>query len=63
LLYQKQSNLVAGEALQALFTYVVTTGQALAAGLGYAPLPNNVVALAQSTLKQLETSTGKPLPS
>jgi phosphate transport system substrate-binding protein len=63
LLYQKQSNLVVGEALQALFTYVVTTGQALAAGLGYAPLPNNVVALAQSTLKQLETSTGKPLPS
>ena len=63
LLSQKQSNTAVGEALQALFKYVVTTGQALAAGLGYAPLPVNVVAIAQATLKQLETSTGKPLPS
>jgi phosphate transport system substrate-binding protein len=61
LLYQKQSNPVVGEALQALFNYVVTTGQPYAAALGYAPLPSNVVSLAQSTLKQLETSSGKPL--
>jgi EamA domain-containing membrane protein RarD len=52
-----------GEALQALFNYVVTTGQTTAASLGYAPLPANVVAIAQATLKQLETSSGKPLPS
>ena len=63
LLYQKQSNTPVGEALQALFNYVVTTGQALAAGLGYAPLPVNVVAIARGTLRQLETSTGKSLPS
>jgi phosphate transport system substrate-binding protein len=63
LLYQKQSNTAVGEALQALFNYVVTTGQTTAASLGYAPLPANVVAIAQSTLKQLETSAGKPLPS
>jgi phosphate transport system substrate-binding protein len=63
LLYQKQSNTLVGEALQALFNYVVTTGQTTAGSLGYAPLPANVVAIAQATLKQLETSTGKPLPS
>ena len=62
LLYQKQANTAKGEALQTLFNYVVTTGQAQAAALGYAPLPANVVALAQSTLKQLETAKGKPLP-
>jgi hypothetical protein len=62
LLYQKQANTAKGEALQALFNYVVTTGQSEAAQLGYAPLPANVVVLAQSTLKQLETSSGKPLP-
>jgi phosphate transport system substrate-binding protein len=63
LLYQKQSNTNVGEALDALFNYVVTTGQTTAASLGYAPLPANVVAIAQATLKQLETSSGKPLPS
>jgi phosphate transport system substrate-binding protein len=63
LLYQKQSNTAVGEALQTLFNYVVTTGQTTAASLGYAPLPANVVTIARSTLKQLETSTGKPLPS
>lgn len=63
LLYQKQPNIVVGEALQALFNYVVTTGQSQAAALGYAPLPENVVAIARATLKQLETSAGKPLPS
>jgi phosphate transport system substrate-binding protein len=63
LLYQKQSNTVVGQALQALFSYVVTTGQTYAEALGYAPLPQNVVSLAQKTLGSLETSTGKPLPS
>jgi phosphate transport system substrate-binding protein len=62
LLYQKQANTAKGVALQALFNYVVTRGQSAAASLGYAPLPANVVALAQSTLKQLETASGKPLP-
>jgi phosphate transport system substrate-binding protein len=62
LLYQRQASTAKGEALQALFNYVVTTGQSEAAELGYAPLPANVVALARSALKQLETSKGAPLP-
>ena len=62
LLYQRQANTAKGEALQALFNYVVTTAQGEAATLGYAPLPANVVALAEATLKKLETATGSPLP-
>lgn len=62
LLYQKQSNEAKGEALKALFEYVVTTGQAQAGSLGYAPMPKNVVQLAETTLNELETSAGKPLP-
>ena len=61
LLYQKQADLVKGEALEALFHYVVTTGQRQAGELGYAPLPANVVQLALSTLSQLEGPDGKPL--
>jgi phosphate transport system substrate-binding protein len=62
LLYQKQANTAKGEALKALFSYVVTKGKVEAAQLGYAPLPANVVALAESTLNQLETANGQPLP-
>jgi phosphate transport system substrate-binding protein len=61
LIYQKQSDTAKGAALQQLFTYVVTTGQAQAAQLGYAPLPAGVVALAKATLAKLENSAGKPL--
>ncbi|HUB69786.1 MAG TPA: phosphate ABC transporter substrate-binding protein PstS [Acidimicrobiales bacterium] len=62
LLYQKQPDLAKAEALKALFEYVVTAGQAEASELGYAPLPTNVVQLAESTLNELETSAGKPVP-
>ena len=62
LLYQRQANVAKGEALKALFGYVVTAGQSEAASLGYAPLPRNVVELAESTLGELETAAGKPLP-
>jgi phosphate transport system substrate-binding protein len=61
LLYQKQSNQAKGIALGKLFDWVVTTGQQYASSLGYSPLPANVVALAVSTLEELETSTGGPL--
>jgi phosphate transport system substrate-binding protein len=61
LLYQKQSDQAKGLAIGKLFDYVVTTGQSAAAGLGYAPLPANVVALAQKTLGQLQTSSGTAL--
>jgi phosphate transport system substrate-binding protein len=61
LLYQKQPNQAKGVAAGKLFDYVVTTGQGVAAGLGYAPLPSSVVALAQRTLGQLQNASGSPL--
>jgi phosphate transport system substrate-binding protein len=61
LLYQKQVNATVGAALAALLSYVVTTGQAQAPSLGYAPLPANAVALAKATIQKLETSSGKPI--
>jgi phosphate transport system substrate-binding protein len=63
LLYRKQANAATGAALAALLSYVITTGQSQAAALGYAPLPANVVALAKTTLSELETSAGKPIPA
>jgi phosphate transport system substrate-binding protein len=59
--YQKQPNLDKGEALGKVFDWVVTSGQAEASALGYAPLPANVVSLARSTLLQMQTSSGSPL--
>jgi phosphate transport system substrate-binding protein len=61
LLYQKQPNQAKGIAAGKLFDYVVTTGQGVAAQLGYAPLPPSVVSLAQRTLSQLQTASGSPL--
>lgn len=61
LLYQKQPNQAKGIAAGKLFDYVLTSGQEVAAGLGYAPLPASVVALAQQTLGQLETASGSAL--
>jgi phosphate transport system substrate-binding protein len=61
LLDQKQSNTGKGLAIGKLFDYVVTTGQQVSTSLGYAPLPSNVVALAQQTIKSLETSSGAPM--
>jgi phosphate transport system substrate-binding protein len=61
LLYQKQGNEAKGIAAGKLFDYVLTTGQGVAPGLGYAPLPASVVALAEQTLGQLETAGGSPL--
>ncbi len=61
LLYERQSNQDTGIALGKLVDYVVTTGQKAAESLGYAPLPSNAVALAVSTLDQLETPAGTPL--
>ncbi|HTZ08023.1 MAG TPA: phosphate ABC transporter substrate-binding protein PstS [Acidimicrobiales bacterium] len=61
LLYQKQANAAQGVVLGKLVDWVTTTGQNQAKALGYSPLPANVVALAHSTLLQLENSAGKPL--
>jgi len=61
LLYQKQADTNKGLAIGKLIDYVVTTGQADAAALGYAPLPTSVAQLAVTTLGQLETAAGTPL--
>jgi phosphate transport system substrate-binding protein len=61
LVYQKQTDTSTGIALGKLFDWVVTSGQEDAASLGYAPLPSNVVSLAQSTIRELESSAGTPL--
>jgi phosphate transport system substrate-binding protein len=61
LIYQKQSTTNTGIVLGKLFQWVTTTGQSYSTGLGYAPLPSAVAALAHSTLLQLETSSGSPI--
>ncbi|HET6875790.1 MAG TPA: phosphate ABC transporter substrate-binding protein PstS, partial [Acidimicrobiales bacterium] len=61
LVYQKQADQAKGQALGKLIDYVITTGQQQAAALGYAPLPGNVVSLAEQTLTQMETSSGSAL--
>ena len=58
LIYQKQSTTNIGIVLGKLFQWMTTTGQSYSTGLGYAPLPSAVAALAHSTLLQLETSSG-----
>ena len=61
LLDQTQSDESKGVAAGKLFDYVVTTGQLQAAGIGYAPLPQNVVDLAVTTLEKLKGPTGSLL--
>ena len=61
LIAQKQSDTATGEALKALFSWVVTSGQKYSNYLGYAQLPKNAVALAKLTLTELEDGNGKPL--
>ncbi|MCW3045517.1 MAG: phosphate transporter, periplasmic phosphate-binding protein [Actinobacteria bacterium] len=61
LLYQKQASTNVGIVLGKLFDWVTTTGQQQAAPLGYAPLPDNAVTLAHTTLLTLQTASGQPL--
>jgi phosphate transport system substrate-binding protein len=61
LVYQKQSNTATAIALGKVLDWVVTTGQQYAAALGYAPLPANVAGLAQTTILEIESSTGTPI--
>lgn len=61
LVNQKQANATVGEALKALFTYVITTGQKVANPLGYAKLPGVAVSLSTLTLTELEGGNGKAL--
>jgi phosphate transport system substrate-binding protein len=61
LLYQKQTDQNKGLAVGKLIDYVITTGQADASALGYAPLPAAARQLAAATLGQLESGAGTPL--
>ncbi len=61
IVFQKQANTNNGIALGKLLDWMVTTGQGQASAIGYAPLPGNVVSLAESTIKQMQTSAGQPL--
>ena len=61
LLYQKQSNTDIGIDLGKLFQWITTSGQSYSTGLGYAPLPSSIQALAHSTLLELQTATGQAL--
>ncbi|MCW3036067.1 MAG: phosphate transporter, periplasmic phosphate-binding protein [Actinobacteria bacterium] len=61
LLYQKQASTNVGIVLGKLFDWVTTTGQQQAAPLGYAPMPDNAVTLAHTTLLTLQTASGQPL--
>ena len=61
LLYQKQASTDVGIVLGKLFDWVTTTGQQQANPLGYAPMPDNAVSLAHTTLLTLQTASGQPL--
>jgi phosphate transport system substrate-binding protein len=61
LLYQKQASTDVGVVLGKLFDWATTTGQQQAAPLGYAPMPDNAVTLAHTTLLTLQTGSGQPL--
>jgi len=53
LAYQQQSNQAKGLAFVDFAWYIVNTGQALGKGLGYVPLPANIVALDDSSIKSI----------
>jgi phosphate transport system substrate-binding protein len=61
LLYEKQTDQNKGLAIGKLIDYVITTGQADASALGYAPLPASTQQLAATTLGHLESAAGTPL--
>ena len=61
LLYQKQASTDVGIVLGKVFDWVTTTGQQQATPLGYAPMPDNAVSLAHTTLLTLQTASGQSL--
>ena len=61
IVYQKQANTSNGIALGKMLNWMVNAGQADASAIGYAPLPSNIVALADSTINQMQNSSGAAL--
>ncbi len=59
--YQAQSNYNTGAALVSFLTWVINQGQAYSSGLGYAPLPTNIVSIDTATI-QMITYQGNQIP-
>jgi phosphate transport system substrate-binding protein len=62
LVYQAQSSYTQGAALVNFLSWVVNKGQSFGPSLGYAPLPSNIVAIDNATIK-LITYNGTPIQS
>jgi phosphate transport system substrate-binding protein len=60
LVYQAQTSLTQGAALVNFLSWIVNSGQQLGTGLGYVPLPANIVAVDNASLK-LITYNGQPI--
>ena len=59
LLYQNQTNAAKGKKLVDFLKWAIHDGQAAAAGLDYAPLPKNVVAMLDKRLATVKTVASK----
>jgi phosphate ABC transporter phosphate-binding protein len=60
LVYQQQTNYDKGAALANFLSWIVNSAQADGKGLGYVPLPSNVVAIDNATISMI-TYNGKPI--
>jgi phosphate transport system substrate-binding protein len=60
LVYQQQTNYDKGAALVNFLSWIVNSAQTYGEGLGYVPLPSNVVAIDNTTIGML-TYNGKPI--
>jgi phosphate transport system substrate-binding protein len=61
LVYEKQKDAEKGKKLVQFLDWMMKEGQKSAAGLGYAPLPESVIAKEHKALGKLVTADGKPL--
>jgi ABC-type phosphate transport system substrate-binding protein len=60
LVYEQQTNQAQGAALVNFLSWIVNDGQNLGTGIGYIPLPANIVAVDNASLK-LITYNGTPI--
>ena len=60
LIYEQQTNYNSGAALVNFMSWIVNSGQNLGTGLGYIPLPSNIVTVDNTTLK-LVTYNNTPI--
>jgi phosphate transport system substrate-binding protein len=61
LVYEKQKNLEKGKKLVQFLDWMMGDGQKTAATLGYAPLPEGVIAKERAALRKVTTADGKAL--